>query len=78
MTRDPQSARQTVNGHRYADAPTKVMLNPQGLPVAFRIRSVEQAGAWGYMGVELVTPKDTTRVSMSTYSRLACWCTPLN
>jgi hypothetical protein len=78
MTRDPKSAQATVNGERYAEARDEVFLGPQGLPVAFRLRSVDQCGAWGFMGVELVTPRLVKRYSMTTYAKLTGYCTPLN
>jgi len=68
----------TPNASRYRGDTDQVLLNPQGLPVAFRECSTAQPGSFLATHYELVTPRRVTAVTPTAYRTLRDHCTALN
>jgi len=69
----------TVNGRRYKSANAQVLLNPDGLPVAFRRVRVRQPGTLaGASRLQLVTPRKVASISRTCFEAYKSKCHPLN
>jgi hypothetical protein len=69
----------TVNGRRYKSANAQVLLNPDGLPVAFRRVRVLQPGTFaGASRLQLVTPRKVASISRTCFEAYKSKCHPLN
>jgi hypothetical protein len=69
----------TVNGARYRSANAQVLLNPDGLPVAFRRVRVLQPGTFaGASRLQLVTPRKVASISRTCFEAYKSKCHPLN
>ena len=77
---EKQSHVHVVNAGRYAGATASVMLNPDGLPVAFRrVACYGQPGSFAPRSkYQVITPKGITAVPPDRSLELQGRCFPLN
>lgn len=69
----------TGNAVRYRKSNAQVYLNPEGLPVAFREVLALKPGTFAAASHhQIITPKETSRVSRKMFEKARSCCDPLN